>query len=31
MGWEDESGEVSQRMLAVYKTPSQGCAMQADG
>jgi NAD(P)-dependent dehydrogenase (short-subunit alcohol dehydrogenase family) len=26
MGWEDEDGEVSERMLAVYKTPSQGCA-----
>jgi NAD(P)-dependent dehydrogenase (short-subunit alcohol dehydrogenase family) len=26
MGWEDENGEVSERMLAMYKTPSQGCA-----
>lgn len=26
MGWEDEKGDVSERMLTVYKTPSQGCA-----
>lgn len=26
MGWEDENGDVSERMLAMYKTPSQGCA-----
>lgn len=26
MGWEDEHGDVSERMAAVYKSPSQGCA-----
>ncbi|NIB41512.1 SDR family NAD(P)-dependent oxidoreductase [Pseudomaricurvus alkylphenolicus] len=26
MGWEDESGGVSELMQAVYKSPSQGCA-----
>lgn len=26
MGWEDEKGQVSEQMMAVYKSPTQGCA-----